>query len=417
MKTQEYDAVVIGTGPAGAATARELARKKKKVLILEKGKWDTSIHIAKMLKDREMMFLGKGRSLVRGLRTGGSSILYYGTAFEPPEAYFIPFGISLSEEIAELQEELPIAPLNDELMGPSAQIVMESAQKLGYPWKKLNKLIDQDLCAPGHFPYQAQWNALNYVQEALDNGAVLINDANVTKVITKGGQAAGVEYRVGSESKTVYASPVILSAGGIGSAQILQRSGFDGAGEGFFCDPLIVVQGVLNGLQAGNEIPMAAGMVCQDEGYMLSDITLPKKVYQVFAAQALRLHRLHQHRNMASMMVKIKDSIGGSITGNGKVKKNFAREDQLKMRSGLNRASEILKKAGAKHLFHTAWTSAHPGGSVRIGHMVDTNLMTECEGLFVCDCSVIPAEWGMPPTLTLLALAKRLAKHILAAKY
>ncbi len=56
--------------------------------------------------------------------------------------------------------------------------------------------------------------------------------------------------------------------------------------------------------------------------------------------------------------------------------------------------------------------AAHPGGSVRIGEHVDTNLQTEYEGLYVCDCSVIADPWGLPPTLTLLSLAKRLAKHL-----
>ena len=32
--------------------------------------------------------------------------------------------------------------------------------------------------------------------------------------------------------------------------------------------------------------------------------------------------------------------------------------------------------------------------------------------LYVCDCFVTPEPWGLPPTLTLLSLGKRLAKHI-----
>jgi choline dehydrogenase-like flavoprotein len=43
---------------------------------------------------------------------------------------------------------------------------------------------------------------------------------------------------------------------------------------------------------------------------------------------------------------------------------------------------------------------------------VDANLQTEHEGLYVCDCSVIADAWGLPPVLTLISLAKRLAKHL-----
>lgn len=117
--------------------------------------------------------------------------------------------------------------------GPTAQILMESAKKLGYLWTKLNKFIFQELCAPGHFPYDSQWNATRYVQEAIESGAVLVNHANVAKVITDGRRAVGVEYSVGKETRIAYASDIVLSAGGVGSAQILQRSGMNEAGDGF----------------------------------------------------------------------------------------------------------------------------------------------------------------------------------------
>lgn len=410
--SKEYDVIVIGTGPSGATVARELALKNKKVLMLEKGGWDTSIHIPRMLKNREMMFMNGGRTLVRGIRTGGASVLYYGTSYEPPEDVFVRYGISLGEELAELKRELPIAPLRDDLVGPAARAVMDSALELGYPWRKLDKFIDQSQCSPGHFPYESQWSALNYVREAVAAGAELINGADVTKVIIVGGRAVGITYEVNREVRTTYAKNIVCSAGGIASVQILRRSGVEGAGEGFFCDPLVLVHGTMDGIEAGNEIPMAAGMEVPEEGYILTDITVPKLVYQLFTAQALRLHRLHQHRRTVSMMVKIKDHLGGRITPSGGLRKTFSREDKWKMQRGYERAKDILAHAGARSIYHSAWTAAHPGGSVRIGELVDSDLQTSYEHLYVCDCSVIPTEWGLPPTLTLLALAKRLAKHL-----
>ena len=47
------------------------------------------------------------------------------------------------------------------------------------------------------------------------------------------------------------------------------------------------------------------------------------------------------------------------------------------------------------------------GGTVKIGDVVDTNLKTARDNLYVCDCSVIPEAWGLPPTLTILGLGKR----------
>jgi choline dehydrogenase-like flavoprotein len=44
--------------------------------------------------------------------------------------------------------------------------------------------------------------------------------------------------------------------------------------------------------------------------------------------------------------------------------------------------------------------------------VVDANLKTELDNLYVCDCSVIPEAWGLPATLTIISLGKRLAKHL-----
>jgi len=395
---ENWDVIIVGTGPSGAC--------------LEKGRADISINIPKMLKNKEMMFIGNGKTLVRGIRTGGTSVLYYGTSYAPPAGLFAKFGIDLSSEVEELKRELPLAPLKDELIGPTAQKIRDSALNLGYAWGKLDKFIYQDLCAPGYFPYEAQWNAIRYVNDAVELGAVLLTCSEVTRVIVNGKKAVGVEATVQGERHKLYASKIVLSAGGLGTAQILQASAINKAGDGFFCDPITIVQGLTEGIEAGNEIPMAAGMIFEKEGFVLTDLTLPKLVYQLFSVQALRPNRVWQHGRTMGIMVKVRDGIGGSIKRR-KVHKVFSEADKLKMQQGEGKAREILQHAGAKRLYNTVWTSAHPGGSARIGEVVDPNLKSEYDNLYVCDCSVIPTEWGLPPTLTVLALAKRLAKHLL----
>ena len=74
---------------------------------------------------------------------------------------------------------------------------------------------------------------------------------------------------------------------------------------------------------------------------------------------------------------------------------------------------KILENMGAKDIYSSWLLAAHPGGSVKIGEHLDMNLMTQVKNLYVCDCSVIPEELGLPPTFTLLSLGKRLAKHLM----
>ena len=83
-----------------------------------------------------------------------------------------------------------------------------------------------------------------------------------------------------------------------------------------------------------------------------------------------------------------------------------------KLHRGYERAKEILKNAGAKSIFKTGYLAAHPGGTVKIGDLLDSNLKTEYDNLYVCDCSVIPEAYGLPPTHTIISLGKRLAKHL-----
>jgi choline dehydrogenase-like flavoprotein len=56
----------------------------------------------------------------------------------------------------------------------------------------------------------------------------------------------------------------------------------------------------------------------------------------------------------------------------------------------------------------------HPGGTAAIGRVVDRNLQTKVKNLYVCDNSVMPRSGGIPPVLTLIALAKQTARTILA---
>jgi len=183
----------------------------------------------------------------------------------------------------------------------------------------------------------------------------------------------------------------------------------------FFSDPVVAVMGSVDDLGddalGGAEVPMAAGASWHADGIALADLTLPQAMYQAFALQAGRVDRLLAHRRTLSIMVKIRDEIGGRV-GRRWVDKTLQPADRDKFDKGIAIARGILQKAGARHIFASHHFAAHPGGSLRIGDQVDAGLSTPTQGLYVCDASVIPAPWGLPPTLTLLALGKRLGKSL-----
>lgn len=116
------------------------------------------------------------------------------------------------------------------------------------------------------------------------------------------------------------------------------------------------------------------------------------------------------------LMVKAKDELGGRLTNSGGIRKILDENEKQKLSRGYERAKKILENAGAKGIFKTGYLAAHPGGTVKVGKLIDSNLKTEYENLYVCDCSVIPEAWGLPPTSTIIGLGKRLAKYLAAEK-
>jgi len=424
-QSEEFDAIVVGSGPGGATVAKELSRCNKKVLILEwgsnapaKGTLLQTIGIG-LIPGKSLLFTNQMLSLVRGITTGGSTHLYYATAFDPPHGMFKRYGIGLDREIDEAKRELPVAPLSDDLVGPFARRIMSSAQEVGLPWSKLPKMIYQDKCRPEcdkctyGCPYGAKWTARNYIEEAIEAGAMLVNGAKVTRAILQKRAAIGVEFHRNGKAFKAFSSKVVVAAGGIGSPMVLRASGIKNTGYDFFFDPLVVVMGTVQNIYGGKEIPMATGLHMADEGYVLTDLAWPKEVYACFLAEKLRFDKWISHRSTLPIMVKVRDRLSGRLTDKGWVMKPLHEEDKQKLKRGSEVAETVLRNAGCASVFKTWYIATHPGGTAKINDVVDSNLQTEYEGLYVCDCSVMPEAWGLPPTLTIVALGKRLSKHLL----
>ncbi|TFW28259.1 GMC family oxidoreductase N-terminal domain-containing protein [Massilia horti] len=418
-----YDAIVVGTGPGGASVARELALGGARVLMLEQGSAapvkGTLAQMAGMaaVPGKGAFFHRDASLLVRALTTGGTSTVNFATAAPPPHALFAAHGIDLSPALAALRDELPMAPLPDSLIGPMAARIGDAARSLALPWHKLDKMIRQQTCRTGCWrcvygcPFGAKWTARDFVDEACRHGAQLVDRARVSRVLVQEGRTTGVEVIVDGKCTRVHAPAVVLAAGGIGSPRLLHRSGLAPRSAPFFSDPVIAVMGSVDDIDGGAEVPMAGGMSLHDEGISLADLTLPKPMYQAFAAQVGRVDRLFVHRRTLTIMVKIRDEPGGGI-GPRWVDKTLGSADRRKFSQGCELAERILSAAGARHIFRSWHFAAHPGGSLAIGARVDRELQTSTPGLFVCDASVIPGPWGLPPTLTLLCLGKRLGQHL-----
>lgn len=416
-----FDHVVVGTGPGGATVARELSRAGSSVLMVERGSAAPPTGLARQAL-RELFWPGRsllrsGSVLVlRALTLGGSSMYFFGTAWPPPHEALLAHGLDLRADAAALQRELRPAPLPRELMGPRAVRLLDSARALGFDWQPMPKFVDQErLRRDGLGAWgAAKWTARSFVQDAQRHGARLLTGATVHRVLVRDGAAQGVELTFGRRRRVVRAGRVVLAAGGLGTPPVLRASGVRGAGENYFYDPVVAVMGSVDGLDAGFEPPMLAAANLAGQGYMLTDLCRPRWLHDALTVAAGRPDRVGAYRRTLTVMVKARDGLSGAMTRRG-AGKPLTAEDRKILDRGEEDARAILGYAGARSVYRAGYVAVHPGGTAKVGDVVGTDLQTEIAGLYVCDASVIPIAWGLPPTFTVMSLAHRLGRHLTGA--
>jgi choline dehydrogenase-like flavoprotein len=299
LSNSEYDVVIVGSGPGGAMTARQLARAGKRVLILEGGRdWRSSplygTYAGPLLyaERHAFLFTREGMNVIRPQMVGGATSMFAGCSAPPRSWWRDDFGIDLSADAAAIHDELGIAPLPPELRGAGSTAIAEAGIGLGMDWQPQDKFMWPQRarifdcgahcllgCRCG-----AKWNAGELVTEAVAAGATLWTRAHVTRVLDTHGHAAGVTGRHAGRKFTVECDKVVLSAGGLGTPAIMRASGFPDAGRGIAMDTTVMVYGRSFDLGMGNDPPMTWSAVNDDIGVMYSTLLDPWLMYPIILA-------------------------------------------------------------------------------------------------------------------------------------
>lgn len=429
---REYDVIVVGTGIGGATVAREMTRKGRNVLMLERG-GRTNM----MGNTLTMAFILQNFGLVRSTEKyvvtfadnyGGLSTLAAGCAVPPPGSVFEPFGIDLKNEANEAREEMHVRVLPDELVGKANLRLMEAAHASGYNWSKIENFIDPEkcrkdcsLCMLG-CPYGAKFSARDYADEALRNGADLRLHTRVTDVIVSNGKAIGVEGRRFGKKVRYYGKSVVLSSG-ISNVHILRKLGIKKAGAGFACDWLQFVGAIIPGMNTSKSNPMTVGTLehYDTDGIAILPVFPNWSQFLVILGMMGPKHLMNfpDFWKYSGIMVKIRDDISGEIYSGSSFSKPVTEGDKKKLNKGVEIIKKIFKKAGAEEnsILALKPSGAHPSASCRIGEVVDANLQTEIQHLYCCDASVFPTALGLPVMWTIASLGKRLAAHLNNSPY
>lgn len=406
--------LIIGSGVGGAIIGMELAKSNIPVTIIEKGPF-CDVKDSYKYYDKIDEYLDISKTVC----VGGSSVVAAGNGVRLLEDELKEYGVEITKELDEVEELIGIHQMDDSHFGEGSKKFIKAAQNIGLPVIKMPKFIREEdctqcgKCAWG-CPNDAKWSSQDFVKIAIQNGAELLDETEVTEIITDnnslkdGKGVTGVKVKKSDGSIEIMESDtVILSAGAIDSAIILQNSGIK-AGEKLFMDPFVTVGGVLKDINYNTEVTMNALVV--GGNFVLAPH------YSVILNENINDDNVKKG-DILSIMVKIPDDNHGKIV-DGKIIKENTIKDVRFIAEGAATAGAILVEAGVDPttIVSTHLRGAHPGGTAPIGDIVDENLETKYKGLFVSDASVIPEAPGAPPILAILALSKRLSKYLIENK-
>ena len=397
--------VVIGTGAGGGLLARELALDGKQVTILEKGPYikskDAFNYYDKYSQDVD---------LLTTTCIGGATIVSMSNMVRALDEELLDYDVDLTDAYEYVEDLVGVHQLDDSHIGKGTQAFLDAGRELGLNTLKMPKAIREEdciqcgKCAFG-CPADAKWSGKDFVDEAVEAGATLITEAEVVEVLNENGEVSAVKYVKDDAEQIIEADLVILAAGAIGSTLILRKSGFDEAGREIFFDPFVSVGGYIKDINFNTEVQMAGLII--GENFVLSPH------FSSFIRANIPDDKVTDS-DILSIMVKTEDECKGYVTDDGDVVKINTITDIRYLAEGAATAGFVLEKAGVdpKTIGSTVYRGAHPGGTAKIGEIVDSNLETEIKNFFVCDASVLPISPGKPPILTILALSKRLADYL-----
>jgi len=490
---EKADVVIVGTGAGGGTLGAFLAEHGWNVVMVEKGGFFRAEDFSQ--REEQAMTDFNGR---RGLdatddnsvflnyaeAVGGCTVHYWGDSFRTPhdrlERWKTQRGIDwmtpaeLDPHWDVIEKELGIHIAGPELFNENNRMVKAGCEKLGFEGGAV-PTARVDCLACGWTQFGCAYNRkssqlITTIPRISKAGGRIYSDAKVERIIVENGKARGVEGsfidRATKASKArfrVDADVVVISGGGIGSAELLLRN-FPNetiVGKRFYMNPHFFVWADFD-----REIDNQTGIPCAyavhefrqvkknaqgdyaGGGYiMLSNHQSPGILSAMLAETgAAHTERMKKYHQLGSLMSVIDEEHPGRIyidkNGIRKSEMHVQGVDQLKAVDYLQNASRIFLAAGAKEVWipdvygtivrnendvrtkitrRSVQTSAqfvagsHFLGTAPMGadpadaFAKPTGEAHRVANLYVADGSAVPGSISVDPSLTIMGFARHIA--------
>ena len=272
------------------------------------------------------------------------------------------------------------------------------------------------------------------------------------------------ERRRGVYRLTVRSRAMVLAAGAINSPQLWLNSNLPDPGKqvgrnlhlhpaifvgGLFDEEVDAYQGIPQSFYVDHFLDLARN---SDSGYVIMPAFGPMALLAASMPSFGREHSdlMRSYRNIVGLLVLLHDRSSGRVMVNRQgapvIRYRLNLTDRVSLIEGLIHGAQLLFAAGAKEITlpytrrivikqesdfemirqrgvvenDILIASSHPQGTLRMGSdprsaVVDSYGEAHAvKGLFVADASLFPTSIGVPPMLTIAAMADRIARQIAA---
>jgi choline dehydrogenase-like flavoprotein len=459
-----FDVIVVGSGAGGGVVAGELAERGKDVLLLETGPHLTAVDFDRweakathefwwpirfgLLPDGDVVAFLAGRCV------GGTTTINTKVALRAhdkdvakwhPETGLTsdgsaPFSLAELEPYYErVERRLGVRERSD--WQPCVHTIEAGFRALGYELEAVTSYTDGNCmhcgsCLQGCPTNAGKSTGNTYIADAWARGLLELRaNSHADRVVIEGGRATGVE--VGGE--TVHADTVVVAGGALNTPQILSRSGLDAPSIGKFLGlhPVRLVYGLFDEPQdAHMTYPISSHFMGhqhdEDGGFVIEASTIQDPIAfattlrdedgPMWGPRLTDAVRKFRHWNGLLAMANDENTASVVVDENGHERFDLAFNERELGRLGaaLEFSKQVLEAAGAREICWTGIASTHVQGSCRMGDdpersATDRNGKVHgVEGLYVGDSSLIPRTLSVNPSLTIMALATRLADHLAA---
>ncbi len=390
----EYDYVIVGSGPGGSVFAKALADAGEQVCIVESGPWRDPEHYPSSfygaMRDGLDAFgttLAKGQAqwpIVQANLVGGGSVINSAICVRTPGDVFEQWkqdygfgGEALANKIWEkqdkLEELLSVAETREPFLGESNKLAYKAGDASGIEHHLIRRFVKDcegtGNCFQGCKKNKKQSMNVTFIPEVIAQGGAVISCAPVNKVLFEKNKAVGVTgnfrhplNKTKGAKFTVRANKaVIVAASPTHGPALLQRSGIKlpALGKGFMSHPGGAITALYDhkvDMHSGSTQGWASMEFRESKNLKLETLSMPLEAIcgRLPGGGKDLMERVKDFPYMANWVQVVRAEARGTVR-NGlfnqpDVRYGLGEKDMLRFREGMYITAKLHFEVGAKYV-------------------------------------------------------------------